>query len=443
MLKRSIAALLTAQTLQVWALHTGVPSTLSDPRIDSHLPRAVINDQGHAAIAWIAETHQEKAVYAAYRTGEAGNWSTPRQISEWQYDITDLRSHMDSSGKVSALWEIEPEQGAPHYLQLACKPFSEDWSQAVDLFSTPLDSVPAEHTVFEPDGQVMAIRERTQEARYLGLLPKRYLIETASVPSDSEAGYTVLQSLPKFLWSHGVATHPQGLAFLFWQSYECFLWLGCHNIISGSWRTDANQWTAPETVYYTEDYVFCPQVAVGLNGCACIVWEPAFKDQNMIRAVVHSKKGWSEIVTLSSADDEAINPKVAVDAAGNALAAWEVKRGKYTIVCAAYKLFGKPWSPSFDVSLPGRDATGPILACDEAGHFILVWQEYSRRFPTIWGSQLSTVDGLFSEAVLLSPEGLASREPSVAFAGTRGILSWIATSNTLDQFVQAADLIVD
>lgn len=67
---------------------------------------------------------------------------------------------------------------------------------------------------------------------------------------------------------------------------------------------------------------------------------------------------------------------IALDPSGNAIAVWKAQVSGHSVVQAATKLFGQPWSAPEVISNPSVDIDGPVLVrVDAQGNGIVVWVE--------------------------------------------------------------------
>ncbi len=121
-----------------------------------------------------------------------------------------------------------------------------------------------------------------------------------------------------------------------------------------------------------------PRIAVDQVGNAVAVWSRF--DGTVYRVQAASKPvggAWGAPVDLSAAGEDAGEPNVAIDPAGNAVAVWSRSNGANTIIQAASKPAGGAWGTPDDLSLPGEDADEPDVALDQAGNAVAVWQRYN------------------------------------------------------------------
>ena len=70
----------------------------------------------------------------------------------------------------------------------------------------------------------------------------------------------------------------------------------------------------------------------------------------------------------------ALSPQIAIDAAGDAAAVWEHSNGTNTIIQSASRPVGGAFSAPIDLSVAGQNALEPQIAIDAAGNAVAVWQ---------------------------------------------------------------------
>ncbi|HEX6229975.1 MAG TPA: hypothetical protein VFZ41_11005, partial [Solirubrobacterales bacterium] len=114
--------------------------------------------------------------------------------------------------------------------------------------------------------------------------------------------------------------------------------------------------------------------------------------------------GWLPPSDLSVLGQDAEEPQVGVDSAGNAVAVWSRSNGSHTIIQAAVRPAGGTWGPVADLSAAGRDATEPQLAVDPAGNAVAIWSR-SNGSHTIIQAAGRSAGGPWSGSVDLSALG--------------------------------------
>lgn len=130
---------------------------------------------------------------------------------------------------------------------------------------------------------------------------------------------------------------------------------------------------------------------------------------------------WSSPVTISTTNENAGNPRIVVDAFGNATAIWEGAVGLNSRILTAYKPNGGSWilnqTPLSDINY---DCTNPEIGVDKYGNVTAVWfitrtgyftvQTATKPFGGSWQTtpdDLSTASSMFPH-IAVSKEGNAT-----------------------------------
>ncbi len=132
-----------------------------------------------------------------------------------------------------------------------------------------------------------------------------------------------------------------------------------------------SEWLSPDGAHPTE-----PQVAMNAAGDVVAVWQGEYDGgtKRIIQARVHPAGGtWSSSVDLSADPGTAVEPQVAIDAAGNATAVWRTDVVPSQIQ-ATYRPAGGSWSAPVPISDPSMAARLPKLAVDPAGNAVAIWK---------------------------------------------------------------------
>ncbi len=118
-----------------------------------------------------------------------------------------------------------------------------------------------------------------------------------------------------------------------------------------------------------------PEIGIDASGNAVAVWQESDGSNTIIMGATLPFNGsWTTPVTLSLSGEDASIPQVAVDPQGNAVAVWKRSNGTNTVIQGAVLPFGaSSWTPTADLSLPGKDADVPQVAVDPNGNAVAVW----------------------------------------------------------------------
>jgi hypothetical protein len=129
-----------------------------------------------------------------------------------------------------------------------------------------------------------------------------------------------------------------------------------------------------------------PQIAIDNTGDAIAVWD-LYDGSNYIYTVQYSyytknNNSWSSATTLSNPSGTPCTPQLAMDATGNAIAVWrryDVSTSSYAIQYSYYtKGSGSvsgSWLPAEDIPLSLGISLNPQVAMDDAGNAIAVWPQ--------------------------------------------------------------------
>ena len=116
----------------------------------------------------------------------------------------------------------------------------------------------------------------------------------------------------------------------------------------------APAWLASQDLSVPGRDAEAPQVAIDAAGGAVAVWARFDGFDSIIQSSSRPPGGsWSRPVDLSAPGQDAEEPQVGVDAAGNAIAIWSRSNGLHTIVQAATRTAGGGWAPATDLSAGG------------------------------------------------------------------------------------------
>jgi probable HAF family extracellular repeat protein len=176
-------------------------------------------------------------------------------------------------------------------------------------------------------------------------------------------------------------------------------------------------WTIPAPVETETLYSINPQVAVDPTGNAVAVWQQYDGIRDNIwanRYVVGA--GWGS-PTLIETDDTswADHPEVVVDQNGNAIAVWEQSNGVYTSICSNRYVVGAGWSTAAPIETDDSgNACDPQVAFDPSGNAIAVWWQFNATAWHIWSNRYVVGTG-WETATLVETDNVNSAfHPQIA-----------------------------
>jgi hypothetical protein len=169
-----------------------------------------------------------------------------------------------------------------------------------------------------------------------------------------------------------IAVAPSGGAIAVWARYD-----GSDDVVQAVVKPAGGSWGSPTTLSEAGENATEPQIAVDGAGDATVVWRRYDGSDDVVQAVVRPAGGsWGSSATLSEAGENATEPHVAVDGTGDATVVWRRFDGSNYVVQAAVKPAGETWGATSTVSEVGREASQPQVAVDAAGGATVVWTRY-------------------------------------------------------------------
>ena len=286
-----------------------------EPELIERLPGAiddhtlVMLDGSHAMVAWERDDSSAHETVWTSRRNASGRWGVPEIVEFSQGHARAVQLATDGAGVTTVIW-VQQEQNLSGLWANRCMP-GEGWQHPTRV-EPVAGELYAPQLALDAKGRGFAIWERRQDGR-LRVRASRY------TPEDG--------------------------------------WGPPHDIDTG----------AGESV--------SPQLAVHRNGSAIAAWSR--RDSTQIRHIVTTRfvpgAGWGPPHEISSAGEDAYDVRVAMDAAGNAVATWEQKiDGEETIVAGRFEAV-TGWSAPVQLEIDGEEGCGPRLADNPDGSAVVAW----------------------------------------------------------------------
>jgi hypothetical protein len=285
--------------------------------------------------------------------------------------------------------------------------FTDPWPPATSLSGAGQDGW-APQVAAGPDGAVTAIwyrRDgRNSRVQVATLAPNEHW----SPPRDL--------SLPgKDAFDPQVAMGARGTAVVVWRE-----WDGAHYRVQASSRGENGEWSAPVTLSKAGEDAWDPQVAMGPHGMAVVAWRQSDGTGHQVQATTRVAYGpWSSPVMLSTVGGDAWDPEVAVGSDGTATVVWSRSDGSNERVQATTRAPNGSWASPVTLSEAGADAWNPQVVVGSDGAATAVWRGWdggsdqikasSRPAKGVWSTPvtLSTVSGnVYDPQMAVDPEGM-------------------------------------
>jgi hypothetical protein len=191
----------------------------------------------------------------------------------------------------------------------------------------------------------------------------------------------------------------------------------------------AAPWSPPEEVSVPGGSASWSRVGIDAAGDATAVWTRSDGLHLLAQAATRPVGGsWGPPVDLSGASGNAESPAMAVDAAGNVVAAWKLRLAGSEAIETAYRPAGGAWEAPVAVEFGAAVVETPAVAIDEAGDAVLIWRQGVGGNHVILATSMPA-GGLWASPVAISSSALNAEAPDVAMSpsGT-AVAAWQSSS---------------
>ncbi|MGH2973287.1 MAG: PKD domain-containing protein [Solirubrobacterales bacterium] len=239
------------------------------------------------------------------------------------------------------------------------------------------------------------------------------IVEASERPAGGDWSEPEILSLPDEEGERSQVTiDAAGTAIAVWITEES---IGSF-VIRSAVRPPGGKWSEPEDVSDSISAAGSPRLAIDAASEAVAVWTAFDNPDVLVQGAVRSEDGeWSEPDDLSPAGQDVTPleaPDVAIDAAGTAIAVWKLE-GSNDLIQAAVRAAGQEdWAAPDDLSEAGQDTGEPAVAMNDAGEAVAVWTRLDGS-DTVQGA-VRPAGGAWADPDDLSVSGQDAGEPDVA-----------------------------
>jgi PKD domain len=191
-------------------------------------------------------------------------------------------------------------------------------------------------------------------------------------------------------------------------------------------RPPGGSYSAPLTLSPPASEVKVPVVAVDGAGEAVAAWSAAGSNY-IVEAATSLGASVSAPQKLSAAGGNALFPAIAVDERGDAIVAWERENGAEEVVQAAFRPAGGQFGAPVSLPTKSGNTKHPQVAIDAAGDATVVWERFTGSEEVVEASTRPAAGGAFTAPTTLGSSGSAPMEPAVAMnaAGDTAV-AWVS-----------------
>ena len=311
---------------------------------------------------WNRSNGTNDIVQASYRPAGAA-WQPALDLSAAGQDAGSARVAVDAAGNAIAVWLRS--NGTNTIVQASVRPVGGNWQPAEDLSAAGQSASDLELAI-DAAGNAIATWWRSNGTNRIVQTSSRSAGGTWQPAED-------LSALGQHADAPHVAFDASGNAVAVWSRSN-----GTNAIVQASSRPAGGAWQPAQDLSALGQEANSPRVTLDSGGNAMAVWQRSNGTNDIVQASYRPVGGaWQAAEDLSAPGQDASFQRVALDAAGNAVAIWRRSNGTNLIVQGSSRPVGGAWQPGKDLSAPGQHARVPQLDMDPAGNAVAVWERAS------------------------------------------------------------------
>jgi PKD domain-containing protein len=359
-------------------------------------------------------------------SASAAGWLEPKDISA-SNEVVDGRPEVavDTAGNAVAIWERHV--GGKEIVEASERPAGGDWSEP-EVLSLPDEEGRTSQVTIDAAGNAIAVW-------ITGESVTGFVVRSAVRPPGGEWSEPedVSGSISEAITPR-LAVDAASEAVAIWTAFD-----SGGRIVQGAVRSADGEWSEPDDLSGAGEFVTpleAPDAAIDAAGNAIAVWKLEGTN-DVVQAAVRpaAQEDWAAPDDLSDAGQDAGEPAVTMNEAGEAIAVWTRLDGTDTVQ-GAVRPAGGEWADPDDLSAPGQDAGEPDVAIDETGEGVGVWRRYNGSNFIVQGA-VRPVVGEWGQPDDLSASGRDGMSPVVAINVSVGAVAMWDRSDGADLRVQA------
>ena len=308
-------------------------------------PQIVDDGQGDLAAVWARDVDASHTSVEVSVRPQGGSWSPPEHVSPTDGQASGPAIAISASGQVIVAWNQDGTINA------RVRGASGAWSAPVPLGAGSRPAV-----AINQDGDMVTVWENVGQSSQVVMASVRLGAGDWGLPRT-------LASYPlggDFLDLPQVALDRDGEATAAWDLYPA-------ELVEAATRPPGGSWGPPVTLTHSGEF---PGVAYDGHGNVTVIWT---NDLGIVQTLSRPAGGsWlSTPITLGLGS--AARPALAVNASGDAIAAWCRRIGGGEGVYAAIGTSTGTWGAPAQLRLDTGESRSVATAIDDAGDALVVW----------------------------------------------------------------------
>lgn len=331
----------------------------------------------------------------------AAPWGAPEEVSIPGGGASWSKVGIDAAGNATAVWTRS--DGIHLFAQAAERPVGGSWGAPIDL-SAPTGNAESVTLAVDPAGDVIVAwkqRMAGSEAIEVNYKPAGGSWEG---PAAVEFGSAVVET-------PAVAIDAVGDAVVIWRQE-----VGGNHVVFAASKAAGASWQPPTAISSSALNAEAPDVAMSASGTAAAVWQSSSGATSVVESNVLPLGGsWTGEEAISAPATVTEPPHVVADpATGDFTAIWS-RSGTGLVAEVASRPAGGGWQAPAQVSTAGLEAHAPVVAVDSAGDAVAAWYRFDGSVGSVEGAVLAA-GGAWASPVRISPVGAEAEAPQVAMS---------------------------
>ena len=222
-----------------------------------------------------------------------------------------------------------------------------------------------------------------------------------------------------------IVTNADGNAVTVWQQHD-----GTRNNIWANRYIPGTGWEWAEPIETDTGDALNPQIAIDANGNAIAVWRQSdgIRSNIWTNRYTASTDSWSDAELIETDDTgSAWNQQIAIDASGNAIAVWQQSDGSRDNIWTNRYIPNFGWGSAQLIETSTGSAQDPKIAFDANGNAIAVWRQWDGTRYNIWANRYTASTETWGTAELIETDDSAVgfESPQIAIdANGNAIVTW-------------------
>jgi hypothetical protein len=379
----------------------------------AHIPEVAIDPSGNAVVVW-QQTDGIRFSIWSNRYSPGRGWGTAELIETGTGDARHPQIAMDASGNAIAVWR---QSDGTRYNVWASRYLAGSGWTAAQLIETGAGDTERLRVAVDTSGNAFAVWHQHDGVRN-NIWSNRYTPAGGwGIPQPIETG-------PREAREPDIAVDASGNAIA--------VWLQSDGARYGAWAnryTNGSGWGTAELIETAVSGVLSqPHISMNGRGEAVALWRlvNAARTEISLRANSYTPgTGWGTPGLLETRPGEVREPHVTVDANGNAFAIWRQTDTTREDVWVNRLIAGGGWQTAERIETGAGDALSPQVAVDASGNAIAAWHQTDGTRANIWANRYTTGRGWATAELIENDNSGSAVAPQIAITpGGNAVVLW-------------------